>query len=46
MLDSLQETPSAEIDAARDREIEARVAAYERGESATLAAEDVLAEAR
>jgi putative addiction module component (TIGR02574 family) len=46
MLESLQEAPSAEIEAAWDREIEARMAAYERGESKTFPAEEVFAEAR
>lgn len=35
LLESLQESPSAEVEAAWDREIEARVAAYERGETKT-----------
>jgi putative addiction module component (TIGR02574 family) len=46
MLVSLQEAPSVEIEAAWDREIEARIAAYERGESKTYPAEEVFAEAR
>jgi len=46
LLESLQEKPSADIEAAWDREIEARVAAYERGESKTYPAEEVFAEAR
>jgi putative addiction module component (TIGR02574 family) len=45
LLESLQEVPSAEIEAAWDREIEARIAAYERGESKTYPAEEVFAEA-
>ncbi len=46
LLDSLREPPLAEIQAAWEREIEDRVAAYERGEVQTYAAEDVFAEAR
>ena len=46
LLESLHEPPLSEIEAAWDREIELRVAAYERGEVATFAAEDVFAEAR
>jgi putative addiction module component (TIGR02574 family) len=46
MLDSLQEASPAEIEADWDREIEARVAAYERGESKTYPADEVFAEAR
>lgn len=46
LLESLHERPAAEIQAAWDREIAERVAAYERGESKTYAAEEVLAEAR
>ena len=46
LLESLHGGPSAEIEAAWDREIEARVSAYERGESKTYPAEEVFAEAR
>ena len=46
LLDSLHEPPLAEIEAAWDKEIERRIAAYERGEVETFAAEDVFAEAR
>lgn len=46
LLESLREAPLAEIEAAWDREIEARAAAYDRGELQTFSAEDVLAEAR
>jgi putative addiction module component (TIGR02574 family) len=46
LLESLREPPLAEIQAAWEREIEDRVAAYERGEVQTYAAEDVFAEAR
>lgn len=46
LLESLNETVSDEIEAAWGQEIEARVAAFDRGESQTHAAEDVLAEAR
>ena len=46
LLESLQDGPSAEIEAAWNTEIEARVAAFDRGESQTYAAEDLFAEAR
>ena len=46
LLESLREAPVAEIEAAWDRQIEERVAAYDRGELKTLSAEDVFAEAR
>lgn len=46
LVESLHESPLAEIDAAWTKEIERRVAAYERGEVETYAAEDVFAEAR
>ncbi|OGA74443.1 MAG: addiction module antitoxin RelB [Betaproteobacteria bacterium RIFCSPLOWO2_12_FULL_65_14] len=46
LLESLQGAPLAEIEAAWDREIEQRVAAYDRGELQTFSAEDVFAEAR
>ena len=46
LLESLREAPLADIEAAWDREIEERVAAYERGELETFSAEDVFAEAR
>lgn len=46
LLESLHEPPLSEIKAAWDKEIERRVAAYERGEVETFAAEDVFAEAR
>ena len=46
LLESLFERPSAEIEEAWDREIEARIAARERGESETYSAEEVIAEAR
>ena len=46
LLESLQEAALAEIEAAWDREIEERVAAYDRGELQTISAEDVFAEAR
>ena len=45
MLESL-ETPLAEIETEWAREIEARVAAFDRGETRACAAEDVLAEAQ
>ena len=46
LLESLQDAPIAEIEAAWDREIEQRVAAYDRGELQTVSSEDVFAEAR
>jgi len=46
LLDSLRDAPLAEIEAAWDREIEKRAAAYDRGELPTFSAEDVFAEAR
>lgn len=46
LLESLHESPLAEVEAAWAKEIERRVAAYERGEVQTYAAEDVFAEAR
>lgn len=45
LLESL-EAPLADIESEWAREIEDRVAAYDRGEVETHAAEDVLAEAR
>jgi putative addiction module component (TIGR02574 family) len=46
LLESLHEAPMAEIEAAWTAEIVRRVAAYERGEVETYAADDVFAEAR
>ena len=46
LLESLQEPPIAEIEAAWALEIQQRVAAYDRGELKTLSAEEVFAEAR
>ena len=46
LLQSIQDPPLAEIEAAWDREIEERAAAYDRGELQTISAEDVFAEAR
>jgi putative addiction module component (TIGR02574 family) len=46
MLESLHETPLSELEAAWEREISERVAAYDRGDTRTYAAEDVFAEAR
>lgn len=46
LLESLRDAPIAEIEAAWDREIDERVAAYDRGELETFSAEDVFAEAR
>jgi len=46
LLESLRDAPLAEIEAAWDREIEQRAAAYDRGVLKTFSAEDVFAEAR
>ena len=46
LLESLRDAPLADIEAAWDREIEERVAAYERGELEAFSAETVFAEAR
>jgi len=46
LLESLRDTEVAEIEADWEREIAERVAAYERGEVETFAAEEVFAEAR
>ncbi|MDH4260818.1 MAG: addiction module protein [Gammaproteobacteria bacterium] len=46
LLESIQDPPRADIEAAWDREIEQRAAAYDRGELQTISAEDVFAEAR
>lgn len=46
LLESLQETPLSEVEAAWNREIEERIAAYDRGDLQAFAAEDIFAEAR
>lgn len=46
LLESLQAPPLREIEEAWAKEIEHRVAAYERGETQTYAVEEVFAEAR
>ncbi len=46
LLESLQETQSAEIAAAWEAEIEQRVATFHRGEGTTHSAEEVFSEAR
>ena len=46
LLESLQSTPLSEIEAAWNREIEQRIAAYDRGELKAFSAENVFAEAR
>jgi putative addiction module component (TIGR02574 family) len=46
LLESLRKAPLAEIEQAWEREIDQRVAAYERGELETFSAESVFAEAR
>jgi len=46
LLESLVESPAGEIETEWKREIAERVAAYERGELQTFAAQEVFAEAR
>ena len=46
LIESLHEPPLAQIETAWSEEIARRVAAFERGEVKTYAAEDVFAEAR
>lgn len=46
LLESLQTPPLSDIEAEWAREIEDRVAAFDRGETKTYAAEGVFAEAR
>ena len=46
LLESLRDTSLLEVEEAWQREIEERVAAYDRGEVQTFSAEDVFAEAR
>jgi len=46
LLASLRDAPLADIEAAWEREIEERAAAYDRGELQTISAQDVFAEAR
>lgn len=46
ILATLHEPPAAEVAAAWDQEIERHLAAYERGEVETYAAEEVFAQAR
>ena len=46
LLESLQGPPLSEVEAAWNREIEERIAAYDRGELQTTSAEDVFTEAR
>ena len=46
MLESLQDAPIAEIEAAWETEVRERVAAYDRGEIRPVSAEEVFAEAR
>ena len=46
LLESLQDTPAAELATAGNREIEARLPAYERGGLESFSAELVFAEAR
>ena len=46
LLESLQGTRLSDVEAAWKREIEARVAAYDRGDLGAFPAEDVFAEAK
>ncbi|PWF55154.1 addiction module protein [Massilia glaciei] len=46
LLESLQESPTNEVEAAWAVEIERRLAAYDRGEMASVAGEEVFAKAR
>jgi len=46
LLESLHDSPLSEIETEWEREIEKRVAAFDRGERQTYPAEDVFAEAR
>lgn len=46
LLDSLRDAPLAEIEQAWEREIEERVAAFDRDDQPTISAESVFAEAR
>jgi len=46
LLESLRDAPLTEIEAAWEREIEERAAAYDRGELPTFSAAEVFAEAR
>lgn len=46
LLESLHDTSMSEIETEWQREIESRVAAYDRGEVQTYSAEDVFADAR
>lgn len=46
LLESLQQPTLTDVREAWDREIESRLAAYDRGEVQTYAAEDVFAELR
>ena len=46
LLESLHDTPLPEIEAEWQREIEKRVAAYDRGETQVYVAEEVFAAAR
>jgi putative addiction module component (TIGR02574 family) len=46
LLESLNEAPLAEVEAAWDKEVENRLAAYDRGEIQAIDGEEVLAKAR
>lgn len=46
LLASLHEAPIAEVEAARDKEVEHRLSAYDQGEMLAIDGEEVLAKAR
>ena len=46
LLESLRDTSLADVEMVWEREIERRVAAFDKGESQTYSAEEVFAEAR
>ena len=46
LLASLHETPTAEVEAAWDKEVEHKLCAYDRGEMHAIEGEEVLAKAR
>lgn len=46
LLESLHESPLADVEAAWDEEVERRLAAYDRGEIEAVEGEEVLAKAR
>lgn len=46
LLESLQESPVTEVEQAWDEEIDRRLSDYDRGDTKSIAAEDVFAKAR